>query len=265
MNAPKNADASDSAGKSPKDFTTAIPMIDLGEVVKIVTSIQSKGLETGSMDTVAEKLGFKGSTSTPFYYRMRAARLFGLLSSKSALSDKARDYIKPHEEGMQAGILADAVLGIPQYADWVNELVGKKLNVELLGHKIEKDRTLNLTSGCALICARTFENSLKFAGMLSDDGSVCRVRTRYASKGDTDPPAGSTIPAAPLPPPPPADVNRQVNNQDNGNTLTQTMYLDKSKSRVFSIIGPVTVTKAEYERICKWLEVVVIVEENGST
>ena len=117
-----------------------------------LTTALDDALETASMDTVEKMLGYAAATSSPFYYRMRAARLFGFLSSKSALSAKAKDYIKPHDEGMQAAILAEAILGIPAYAELVKIHYAKKLNVELLGHWIAKEQ--KLTDGCALMLTK---------------------------------------------------------------------------------------------------------------
>jgi hypothetical protein len=249
--ADNKAKGEDAPTGAPKDFTTAIPMVDLGEAIKIVTAIRENGLETGSMDTVAKKLGYAAATSSPFYYRIRAARLFGLLSSKSSLSEKAKDYIKPHEEGMREAILADAIMGIPEYADLVKEHHGKKLNVELLGHWLEKKR--NLTSACAATCAKAFEMSLRVAGMLSEDGSVGSTRTKpLPSKSKSEEPATVTA----------IDASKQKQSgQASADAQEQTMYLDKSKNREFKINGPVAITKAEYDRICKWLAVVMIVEE----
>jgi hypothetical protein len=246
-------DPKDSSANSPKDFTTAIPMVDLSEAVKIVNSIYENGLEDGSMDTVAKKLGYAAATSSPFYYRIRAARLFGLLSSKSALSEKAKDYIKPHEEGMRATILADAIMGIPDYAELVKRYNSKKLNIELLGHWIAKER--KLTDACALTCAKAFESSLRFAGMLSDDGSVGSARTKPVAKEESETAVPPVLPALP------AAITVNNNSEDSTDTLTQTMYLDKSKSRKVTVTSPTTVTVSEYERVCKWLDVVIMVED----
>jgi hypothetical protein len=237
----------------PKDFTTSIPMIDLGEAVKVVRAIYDKGLENSPMDDVAAALKYKKATSSPFYYRMRAARLFGLLSSKAELSQKAKDYINPHEEGMAESILKESIMGIPTYAELVRGYTGKKLNVEMLANRLVKER--NLTPGCALYCAKAFETSIKFAGLLSDDGVVDLAGTKPCGEAPNS--------ELPLPTREANDLTKtRQKNPVSVNSLVQTMYLDKTKTRVFEVIAPVTITKAEYERICKWLGVVMIVEDS---
>ncbi len=234
----------------PKDFTTSIPMIDLGEAVKVVQAIYDKGLENSPMDDVATALKYKKATSSPFYYRMRAARLFGLLSSKAELSQKAKDYINPHEEGMAASILKESIMSIPTYAELVKSYAGKKLNVDMLANRLVKDR--HLTLSCALYCTRAFETSIKFAGLLSDDGVVGSPGTKPVVQ---EPKPEITL--TPL-----VAANAVKNNAPSVDALTQTMYLDKSKTRRFEVTSPVTVTRAEFDRICKWLAVVMIVEDS---
>ena len=249
MTTKTNDEGKKASSDAPKDFTTTIPMIGLEEAVKVVRAIYDKGLEKSPMDTVAQELKYKKATSSPFYYRMRAARLFGLLASKAELSDKAKDYINPHEEGMAASILRESIMGIPTYAELVKSYSGRKLNVELLGKWMLKE--LNLTAGCALYCAKAFETSIKFAGLLSDDGVVGSPGTKpvvQESKPETTP--------TPL-----VAMNTVKNNPPSVDALTQTMYLDKSKTRRFEVTSPVTVTRAEFDRICKWLAVVMIVED----
>ena len=203
------------------------------------------------MDTVAQELKYKNAASSPFYYRVRAARLFGLLASKAELSEKAKDYINPHEEGMATAILRESVMGIPAYAELVRGYSGKKLNADLLGNRMVKE--LNLTPGCALICAKAFETSLKFAGLLSDDGVVGSLGAKPVVQ---EPKPGV------VPPSPPVGANSVKNKPPSVDGLTQTMYLDKSQTRRFEVTSPVTVTRAEFDRINKWLAVVMIVEDS---
>jgi hypothetical protein len=42
---------------------------------------------------------------------------------------------------------------------------------------------------------------------------------------------------------------------------SHTLYLDTEKKRQVSLTAPLSITRAEYSRICKWLEVALIVEE----
>lgn len=40
-----------------------------------------------------------------------------------------------------------------------------------------------------------------------------------------------------------------------------TLYLDKDRKRCFKVSGPLFLSRSEYTRICKWIEVTLIVEE----
>jgi len=86
----------------PQDSTNRLPMVDLKIATEMVTAIRNKAVETAPMDAVAEALGYSSATSTPFYRRISAARMFSLLSSKSSLTQEAIDYIKPHDEEMKS-------------------------------------------------------------------------------------------------------------------------------------------------------------------
>ena len=138
-------------GSKPQDSTTKLPMVDLETAIKVVMEIREKALETAPMPTVASRLGYANATSSPFYRRITAARLFNLLSQKSSLTKEAIDYIRPHDEGTKAAVLNDAICGIPVYSDLVTRYLGKKLNLELVANAIAKD--CNLTDACAMIYA----------------------------------------------------------------------------------------------------------------
>lgn len=239
-----------------KEWTSTLPMVGLEEAIKIVTDIRDNALETAAMSDVAKKLGFASATSTPFYRRMVAARLFGLLESKALLSQRATDYIKPDADGMKEAALTDAILGIQSYADLVKKHTGKKINVDLLANGIAKD--FNLADSCALVCAKAFVASLTFAGMLLDDGSV------QAKRASVQPPRNEDKTPPPAVEPEKQELPSEEEHNDTPDTQTHTLLLDKSKTRKFKFVGPVEVTTAEYDRICKWLGVTLLVQENNS-
>jgi hypothetical protein len=242
------AKAEDGNGdKGPQDSTTRLPLIDLETSIGVVSDIREKAVETATMTAVAKALGYAAPTSTPFYRRITAARLFNLLSSKSALTQEAIDYIRPHDEGTKARVLSSAIMGIPYYVELVNRYAGKKLNIELVSNAIAKD--CNLTDACAAACAKVFESSLRFAGMLLPDGTV-------------QPAANS-----PKPPPIPDQEQKTKDEKRNppqvsaGDTQDHMIFLDKDRSRSFSFTGPLEITRAEYERICKWLEFTMLISD----
>jgi len=214
-------------------------------------TIRDKAVETASMPGVAKALGYANATSSPFYRRMAAARLFGLLSA-SSLTQRAMDYIKPHDEQMKARVIKEAVLGIPAYEALVTRYAGKKMNVELVANAIERDH--NLSASCASLCARVFESSLRFAGMLSIDGTVEVMGVTETPPPEHNPMALATPAAEHAVPAPDTNVP---------DLQQHTLYLDKTKIRTFTFTGPVEITAAEFERICQWLKVTMIVSDSS--
>ncbi len=143
---PKPEESEAVAGK--KDSTNAIPMFDIEEALKLVVKIHDKALETAPLPQVAKGCGYATPTSTPFYRRLAAARLFKLLASPQAeLTSTALDYLKPDREDAKQAALTQAIMAITAYADLVQRHVGKKINTELVSHSFS--RTFGLTDSCA--------------------------------------------------------------------------------------------------------------------
>jgi hypothetical protein len=231
-----------------KDSTNIIPMFDLEEAMKLVVTIHDKALETSSLPQVAKGCGYASPTSTPFYRRLTAARLFTLLGSPQAeLTTLALDYLKPDHEDAKRTALTRAIMGIPAYADLVRRHIGKKLNTEIVSHSFS--RNFSLTDVCAGVCARAFVSSLKFAGFIALDGTVSL-------------PQDAVVPTLPNPP-----ANSQSREPEEGGNdqecQTQTLYLDSKRKRRITIKAPLTVTKDELERIRAWLGFQLIVEEQS--
>jgi hypothetical protein len=238
---------------SKKDSTNALPLIDIEEAINIVVTIHEKGLETEALLDVAKGCGFANATSTPFYRRIVAARLFGFLGSpKPGLTKQAWDYLKPDTDGAKQVALTQAIMSIKTYADIVTAYAGKKLNLDLLANKLEKDDTLSITKACAKVCAGVFVSSIKFAGFISADGTV------VIPAGTTSSPVAAVLPVEPAP----------QKNQPKGEELeadeesqVQTLYLDNKRKRKITIKAPFAVTKEELERIRAWLGFQLIIQE----
>jgi hypothetical protein len=234
-----------------KDSTNDLPMYDLFEAIKLAVFIHDKALETASLPDVAKGCGYANPTSTPFYRRLVAARLFKLLGSpKPELTKLALDYLKPETDDAKQAALSQAIMGIKTYADIVNLNVGKKLNTDLLANKLEKDTALSITKACAKTCASVFISSIKFAGFISQDGTVVLPQGTVANASTS---SAETPPAKPLP-----KVDELVNDDE---AQVQTLYLDNKRKRRITIKAPFTVTKEELERIRAWLGFQLIIEE----
>lgn len=69
-----------------KASTTDLPMVDLDPLLGFVDRIEGEGLQTLSQQDVAKRLGYANLTSTPFYRRVVAAKLFGLLDTTQGVN-----------------------------------------------------------------------------------------------------------------------------------------------------------------------------------
>lgn len=243
------------SAKTKKDSTNELPMYDIQEAITLVTKIREKGLETHALPDVAKECGYANPTSTPFYRRLVAARLFKFLNSpKAELTKIAQDYLKPDTDDGKQVALTQAIMGIKVYADIVNQHIGRRLNTELIANKLEKDTTLSITTACAKVCANVFASSLKFAGFIAADGTVVVPSSGTTTAPDSQPQVDQP--------------DKAKTNGTNGNELqadeesqVQTLYLDNKRKRKITIKAPFSVTKEELERIRAWLGFQLIVEE----
>jgi len=236
-----------------KDSTNELPMYDIEEAIKLVITIHENGLETSPMQDVAKGCGYANPTSTPFYRRIVAARLFKLLSSpKPELTKIATDYLKPDTDDAKQNALIQAIMGIPAYADLIQRHIGKRLNTELVSNNLSK--SFGLTDAGAAVCARVFVSSAKFAGFISMDSTVA-----LPSGGIVPSVASSPVPAAP--PKPKGASGDDLEGDDE--SQIQTLYLDSKRKRKITIKAPFTVTKDELERIRAWLGFQLIIEETN--
>lgn len=92
-------------------------------------------------------------------------------------------------------------------------------------------------------------NFLALAGVVSTTGGTVTLLQRKLSSTDK-----ITQPIAP-----PVKGPKEFTDQEE-----HSLFLDKEKQRRFSISGPLFISRAEYSRICKWIEVTLIVEDAGT-
>jgi hypothetical protein len=233
-----------------KTSTTDLPMFDLGQIVSFVNDIRQKGLETTGLAEVAKQTGYAAPTSTPFYRRLVAARLFKLLAPQGAeLTKLALDYLKPDSEEAKAAALAEAIYSVPTYVELMDKHVGKKLNFEMLANGIA--RSSGLADSCAQICARAFIVSVKFAGLLTGDDTLTRGPDKRTNRLLTN--QSATVMGNPL----------VVASAMQGGAELETYYLtlDARTKRRVVVQAPPAVTAQELKRVQEWLSFQLLVTE----
>src|SRR5438477_10733770 len=157
-----------------KASTNELPMVDLGTVLDFVGKIESDGLQTLTVHEVAKRMGFASATSTPFYRRIVAAKLFGLLDTTQGvnLTKLALDYFKPTDEQSKAAALATGMKNVVAYQK-MERFSGKRLpQIDILANLIERE--FNLVSETAKVCGSVFVKSAQRAGLVWGDGTLRR-------------------------------------------------------------------------------------------
>ena len=173
-------------------------MVDLGSILEFVDKIESGGLQTLSPQEVARKTGFAAQTSTPFYRRMVAAKLFGLLDTTQGvnLTKLALDYFKPTDDESKNATVATAVKSVHAYQKILDRYTGKRLpQPDIVAHLIERE--FSLTPDAAKLCATVFVSSVQRAGFVQPDGDLSTaIPERTASAQVSDKAAAQPFPSA---------------------------------------------------------------------
>ena len=221
-------------------------MVDLGAVLDFVGKIETDGLQTLTAQEVAKRMGFAASTSTPFYRRTVASKLFGLLDTTQGvnLTKLALDYFKPTDEESKVAVLATAIKNVVAYQKILERYSEKRLpQVDILANLVERE--FNLAPEAAKVCASVFVNSAQRAGLVRGDGTLStstpeRIPSSSAPEKTTQAgPSHNVI----VPPMPPADSESHF------------LTLDAKGQRRVILQAPPVITASELKRIQNWLAV----------
>jgi len=230
-----------------KASTNELPMVDLGTVLDFVGKIESDGLQTLTVHEVAKRMGFASATSTPFYRRIVAAKLFGLLDTTQGvnLTKLALDYFKPTDEQSKTAALATGMKNVVAYQK-MERFSGKRLpQVDILANLIERE--FNLVSEMAKVCGSVFVKSAQRAGLVRGDGTLSTAIPERVSA----PPAGEKATHGASSLFQPATTGATVPNDYESHFLT----LDAKAQRRVMLQAPPVITASELKRIQNWLAV----------
>jgi hypothetical protein len=223
-------------------------MVELGAGLDFVGKIESDGLQTLTVHEVATRMGFASATSTPFYRRIVAAKLFGLLDTTQGvnLTKLALDYFKPTDEESKTAALATAMRNVVAYQKILERYSGKRLpQVDILANLIERE--FNLASDAAKVCGTVFISSAQRAGLVASDGTPS---TAAPDRAPTPTAAEKTTQAAP--PPFSGGAPEPVLSDDYESHF---LTLDAKARRRVVLQAPPVITAAELKRIQNWLAV----------
>lgn len=231
-----------------KASTNELPMVDLATVLDFVGKIESDGLQTLTVHEVAKRMGFASATSTPFYRRIVAAKLFGLLDTTQGvnLTKLALDYFKPTDDDSKAAALATAMKNVVAYQKILDRYSGKRLpQVDILANLIERE--FNLASDAAKVCGSVFVSSAHRAGLVAGDGALS---TAIPERVSTSPSAEKSTQAMPSP-----FQNAAARHTAPDDYESHFLTLDAKAQRRVILQAPPVITESELKRIQNWLAV----------
>ncbi len=228
---------------SKKASTNELPMVDLAVVLDFVGKIEADGLQTLTAQEVAKRMNFASATSTPFYRRTVAAKLFGLLDTTQGvnLTKLALDFFKPTDDESKAAALATAMKNVVAYQKILERYSEKRLpQVDILANLIERE--FALSSDAAKVCAGVFVNSAQRAGLVKDGGMLSMVLGQR-SPSQLPPEKAAT---------PYSNVLAAAASSDSESHF---LTLDAKRGRRVVLQGPPIITESELKRIQNWLGV----------
>ncbi|MGH9872661.1 MAG: hypothetical protein ACRD9S_09360 [Pyrinomonadaceae bacterium] len=241
----ENASIDKKRGK--KASTTDLPMVDLDAVLVFLERVEGEGLQTLSQQDVAKRLGYANPTSTPFYRRIVAAKLFGLLDTTQGvnLTRLALDYFKPTDEQSKQQALVTSVRNVIGYQGIIERFSEKRLPpLDILKNSIERE--FDLAPDAANACADIFVRSVNRAGLVKSDGTF--------SLNVSSPSPHSAVSQKGFPQPvttPPRNTVTALSDEHESHYLT----LDASRNRRVTLQAPPIITASELKRIQNWLAV----------
>jgi hypothetical protein len=227
-----------------KASTTGLPMVDLDGVLAFVEKIEGEGLQTLSQQEVAKRLGYAAQTSTPFYRRIVAAKLFGLIDTTQGvnLTRLALDYFKPTDEESKRRALITTVKNVVGYQGMIERFSGKRLPpLDILRNFIERE--FHLTPETANTCADVFVRSVNRAALVKTDGTL----SANVPEQSVPSPISETVSAGAVIANPPSPVSDDWE--------THFLTLDAKRGRRVTLQAPPVITTAELKRIQNWLAV----------
>jgi hypothetical protein len=239
----------------------AYPLYDLQEVIKVTEAVRDCGGGNSpvSKSILAQHLKY-AENGPSFFQRVGAAKAFGLIDGwgSYSLTELAKQYFYPTiENGKQIASLD--ILKFPKpFSVLIQKFDGGLLpNSELLGNIIHKDAGIPVSKKS--VVASCFVRSAQFLGVV-DSGGFLRCRAFAAGgnrpqeiKSDVQSPVAAA--AAPQIQKPQSEPKEFTDQEEHS------FYLDKDRTKQVTLNGPLFLSRAEYDRICKWIDATWIIED----
>jgi hypothetical protein len=234
-------------------YTSLVPSLKIADAVKELGGARS----AVSRSRLAAH--FKESEkSASFLQRIASAKAFGLITGRSeySLSDVSKRYYSPTSEQDRSNALLE-ILAVPSsFREIIRLFDGEQLpKREILGNIFSTK--LNVPESWKERAAAFFENSAQFVGVI-DANRFLRYKAAQHTVDSQSAPIQAAEPQKPAARVPmfagggPSFFSEQEEHS---------LFLDKEKQRKFSINSPLFVSRAEFDRICKWIEATLIIDD----
>jgi|GEM_PF-3593799 hypothetical protein len=250
-------------GTDSKSESSVYPYTSLAPSLKIADAIKELGGARSpvSKSSLAAHLK-EGEKSASLLQRISSAKAFGLITGRSeySLSESAKRYYFPTSEHDKSNAQLNFLSAPLGFRELIRRYDGDKLpSREILANILQRE--FGVPDSWKDRAAAFFENSAQLIGVIDGDRflrvkatehSATRQTTVAISLGDAIKQSRATAQAAL----PSSSTPEMFSDHEE-----QSFFLDKDKTRKFTINSPLFISRAEYERICKWIEVTLIVED----
>jgi hypothetical protein len=249
-------------GSDEKRQAILYPYTSLVPSLKIADAVKELGGARTSVSKSSLAAHFRESEkSASFLQRVASAKAFGIISGRSdySLTEAAKRYYFPTSDSDKSNALLEFLAAPSSFAEVIRRYDGDKLpSREILANVFQRD--LKVPESWKERAAAYFENSAQFIGVI-DENRFLRVKaTQHAAASQSTPiqsvEVPKTIPRSPI-------FSGGGQPTVFGDQEEHSLFLDKEKQRKFSINSPLFISRAEYDRIIKWIEVTLIIEEEN--
>lgn len=244
----------------------AYPLYDFAEAVKVAEAVRDLGGNNApvSKSLLAQHLKYAESGPS-FFQRIGAAKAFGIIEGRGSysLTSLAKQYFYPTVENGKESAAVQSLTFPKAFSILVQKFDGGKLpSIEMLGNIIHSEADIPVSKKNTL--AGIFIRSVQSIGAI-DSGGFLRCKALIsAGKRVLEGIDKGRIPKEYNLDDAPEGLNRNNNPPTPEGSEQHTLHLSSDKKRMVTLTAPLTISNAEYTRICNWIKVALIVEENNS-
>ena len=252
-----NAKAEKDNGADVRQDASLYPYTSLEPSLKIADAVKELGgaRSAVSKSRLAAHLN-EGEKSPSFLQRISSAKAFGLIVGRSdyGLSEAAKRYYSPTTEQDRSNALLEFLTAPSSFREIIGLFDGEQLPKREILANIFSEK-LKVPESWKDRAAGFFENSAQFVGVIDENRFLRFKATQHAAALKPILTTAAELDAA-VARSKPVTGPEMFSDQEH-----HSLYLDKDKQRKFTINSPLFISRAEYQRICKWIEVTLIVED----